>query len=98
MAQKLLGDCYLLGRGTNEDLKLAKEWYEKSSKQGYEEATEILKIMGHGTNEDFKLTKEWVKKKWLLPNEIYTKFLEILKQKCNNWIEIKKKKTNDFFY
>lgn len=61
-AQCHIGICYYEGKGIEQDVQKAVEWYRKAAEQGYAEAQNRLGVRydrGEGVEENSKIANEW---------------------------------------
>lgn len=61
-AQVSLGLMYLIGKGVNQDYRMARQWYEKAAAQGHTSAQVYLGNMyhhGQGVPQDYAVARGW---------------------------------------
>ena len=63
-ATRQLAEAYYLGKGVEQDFKIASQWYEKLAKQGDVRAQTSLGLMfarGYGVEKNIELALKWWK-------------------------------------
>ena len=91
-AQYVLGNCYMVGKGVEQDYTKAFEWLNKASLQGNHNGQYLMGIcytFGYGVEKNYNLAVEWLQKAAEQGDE---SAIELLKQ-----FKIKKKSIIDRF-
>src|SRR5471032_2588092 len=63
MATRQIAEAYYLGKGVDQDFKLAAQWYEKLAKQGDVRAQTSLGLIyarGYGVEKNMQLALKWL--------------------------------------